>query len=204
VAVYFAALETIFRGRAYLEWYAQHKIPITDDQLRQLHHDELEHFREPTVYLLRELVLKIPSLQTSDTKEIESRMTYLKEKVAPLIKNERIFERMALSTADWPPNRDQRGEARQVVENYRGEQFAQTLAGLEIGRCVGPFHVGDEVFLLWIRDRSPTSYRPFEDVREQVRSLYILRHWDELLSMSEKDISARHSFEYLFAFGKGG
>ncbi|KPL11287.1 hypothetical protein AMJ85_03960 [candidate division BRC1 bacterium SM23_51] len=194
--------ETIFRGRTYYEWYARARVPVGGDQLRQLYLDERQHFREPGKYRLRELVIQLEPENAGDRKMVEARMSYLRE-LAENIRSERDFAKRARSLSNWPPQPRQRGDLQWVEEDYRGPAFAEHLAGLEPGKCAGPFRVGNDLLLVWLRERSPRNYLPFEEVRTQVEQLYRFRHWAELLDIAEREIRARHSMEYLFTFDEG-
>jgi parvulin-like peptidyl-prolyl isomerase len=203
VVAHLGALEMIYRGRAYVEWYAQHRVPIDEGKLRQLYTDERLQFREPGQYQLRELIMKLDSDESSDPTKVASMTSFLSDVVAKRIKSERNFAQEAGSNANWPVRERQRGELKTVEEGYRGAQFADVLAGLEPGRLAGPFQVGDEVFLLWLRDRSKRRYHDFAEVKGQVKQLYHQLHWDELLGTAEKEIRARHQLGFLFTYPEG-
>ncbi len=199
-----AAADTIFRGRAYLEWYALKRIPISDEVLRKFYNDQKDRFREPARYTLRELVRKLEPDVLNDPKGVETLTNFLRNDIAKRIKSERTFAREAAANANWPVRERDRGAARDVAEDYRGPEFAKTLSTLETGRCLGPFQVGDEVFLLWISNRSSIRYRPFDQVRTEVENMYRREHFDQLMLAAEQEIRSRHKLDYMFTFAKKG
>lgn len=203
VVAQMSTIEMIFRGRAYVEWYAQRRVPLTDDQLNKLYLEERQRFREPGKYNVRELILRLDPTESSDVKKVAARMSFLSD-VAKRIKSENLFVEEARAQGNWPLRERQRGQSKTVEENYRGSRFADVLAGLEVGRCAGPFHVGDEVFLLWLQDRSKPRYRGFDSVKAQVADLYRQMRWNDLLGIAEKEIRARHQLELFFTYPEGG
>jgi len=204
VAAQLAAVEMIYRGRSYVEWYTAHRVPLDDAKLRGLYMDERRQFREPGKYEVLEMIMKLDPEESSDVKKIETMMAFLKDTVAPRIKSERTFAQEARAQANWPVRERERGALRTVEENYRGPEFAEILAGLEPGRLHGPFYAGGEVFLLWLHDRSKIRYRDYDEVKKQVEQLYRAKHWSELLGAAEKEIRARHQLELLFTDPEGG
>jgi parvulin-like peptidyl-prolyl isomerase len=198
------AVETVLRGQAYVEWYTNHRVRVTEEHLRQFYLKERDQFRQPGRFKLLELIMKLAPEETSDTKKIETLMTFLRDDLAPQAKTERAFARLAASESNWPAAKRERGAVKDADTNYRGPEFAKTIETLEPGRCYGPYHVGDEVFLVWIRDRSPVRYRTFDEVRSPVEQLYRRQHWGELVDIAQKDIRARHRLELLFTLAKEG
>ena len=66
------ALDMVFRGRAYHEWYVLHKIPVGVEQLRKLYLDERDRYRYPGECSVRELVIKLEPDDLNDPKKIEN------------------------------------------------------------------------------------------------------------------------------------
>jgi len=201
VAARIRAVEMVLRGRAYLEWYARRKVSVAETRLRQLYLDERERFREPGRYRIRELVIRLDPEDAKDPKKVQATMDYLAELLGRA-RSEHSFARLARREGNWPPQASKRDDLKWVDEDYRGKDFASKLASLEPGKPAGPFHVGDDVFLVWLHERTPRRYKPFEDVRSEVDRLYRMRHWAELIRAAEKAIRARHKFEILFAYEK--
>ena len=204
VAIQLAAVEMIFRGRAYVEWYAAHRVRITEEDLQKFYHDERERFRESGKYEVRELIIKLDPDENRDDKKVANTMDFLANDVARRIKSERLFAIEARAQSNWPIQERQRGELKTVEENYRGTQFAEVLAGLEPGRCAGPFHIGNDIFLVWLRERSKRRYREYEEVKAHAKELYRQLHWDELLGIAEKEIRSRHEMILLFTYPERG
>jgi len=198
------AVETILRGRAYLEWYTFRRVPVSDEQFRQFYLKERDQFREPGRFKLLELIMKLSPEETSDTRKIETLMNFLRDDLAPQAKTERAFARLAAAESNWPAAKRERGAVKDADTSYRGPEFAKTIETLEPGRCWGPYHVGDEVFLVWIRERSPVRYRAFDEVRSQVEPLYRRQHLGELADVTQRDIRARHRLQLLFTLGQQG
>lgn len=198
------ATDMIYRGRAYVDWYARQKIAITQEKFRQFYLAERDRFREPGRYRLRELIVKLDPEDTSDTKKIETITSFLRDTLVKEAATERKFGQLAEDHGNWPVAKDERGAIHWVEESFRGPEFAKQLAALPLGSCQGPFKINDEIFLIWIRERSEIRYRPFDAVRKQVEDAYYTQHWDELLGTAEREVRSRHRLELLFTYQPEG
>lgn len=54
-----------------------------------------------------------------------------------------------------------------------GKRFAERLAKIEPGQWAGPVLSGYGVHLVYVTDRAPAGQRPFEEVRERVKTDYL-------------------------------
>jgi parvulin-like peptidyl-prolyl isomerase len=201
IAARLDAVDMGVRGPRYLDYYLQKKIRIPEARLREFYQKNRDRYQVPGKYRLAEAILKIDPEQAKDQKLLNARVQYLQEE-ARRIKNYKQFLTFAREMANWPVAADERGQLKEVEEDYRGPDFGQQLAHLEPGKVAGPYGVGDELFLVWLESRTPRQYRPFEEVRSEVEADYRRALAADLVAQGEREIRSRHRLEYLFSFVK--
>jgi peptidyl-prolyl cis-trans isomerase SurA len=138
-------------------------IMVADTDMMRYYQEHQDRFAYPEEYQLSQILIR-------PLNEDDGAAKGRAEAIAAALKQGENFEELALRFSEGP-NAARGGRLGLVRQGELLPAIEQALAPLPIGGITGVIEVADGFHILRVDDKKPRQFRPFEEVKAEIRSL---------------------------------
>jgi peptidyl-prolyl cis-trans isomerase SurA len=139
-------------------------VMVADSDMIQYYHEHQERFAYPEEYQLSQIFIRPPSPDEVGAAQGKA------EAIVAALRQGESFEDLALRFSEGP-NAARGGRLGLVRQGELLPAIEQALASLAIGEITGVIEGPDGFHIIRVDDKKPRQFRPFEEVKAEIRSL---------------------------------